>query len=55
MNKITIIYDKAEPKKHSVRYNTSQAEPAVSSIYISRSALGGQIPLLIKVTIEEVE
>jgi hypothetical protein len=55
MEKQTIVFDKPEGKKHSVCYKTSQQEPAVTSIYVMRTALGSPVPRKIKVTIEEVE
>jgi hypothetical protein len=54
MEKQEVIFDKSEGKKHSVCYKTSQENPAISSIYIMRSALGGSVPKKIKCTIEEI-
>jgi hypothetical protein len=53
VNKQTIVLDKVLPKKHSVRYDTSDKEAAISTIYLMRSALGSSIPKVIKVTVEE--
>ena len=54
MEKQVIIFDQTDPKKHSVRYNTSdKSTSAVESIYIKRSHLGLAYPKSIKVTIEE--
>jgi hypothetical protein len=54
MNKQVVIFDKSEKKKHSVCFKTSQNDPAVTSIYVMKSALGSPSPIKIKVTIEEV-
>lgn len=55
MEKIVVVFDQLEPKKHSLRFNSSEQEPAVSSIYVSRKAFVGEVPTKIKITIEEVE
>jgi hypothetical protein len=54
MEKQVIVYDKSDPKKHSVRFNTSEDDAAIDSIYIKRTHLGNPIPKKLKVTIEEV-
>jgi len=54
MEKREIIFDIPEDKKHSVCYKTAQADPAITSIYVQRSALGKPTPKKIKVTIEEI-
>ena len=53
MNKQEVIFDTCEPKKHSVCYKTSQQNPAVTSIYIMKTALGQQFPAKIKMILEE--
>lgn len=56
MTKQEIIFDSSEPKKHSVCFKTSQKDPAISSVYLMRTAFAGQKePKKIKVTVEEVE
>ncbi len=55
MEKQTIIFDEAEPKKHSVRYNTKQEGTAIDSIYVKRSALGASYPAKVVLTLEEHE
>jgi len=55
MDKQIIVFNKQEPKKHSVCFKTDQADAAVTSIYIMRTSLGRPVPKTIKVTIEEVE
>jgi hypothetical protein len=53
MEKQVIIFDDMEPKKHSVRYNTSNKEAAIDSVYIKRTAIGSTVPVKVKITIEE--
>ena len=48
-----IIFDKSEAKKHSICYKTSQESPAVTSIYVMKTALEGAVPKKLKVTIED--
>lgn len=56
MEKQEVIFDSMKPKKHSVCYKTKQTDPAVTSIYIMRSVLGGgELPKKVKITIEEVK
>ena len=57
MKKQEVIFDSYDHKKNSVCYKTSQSNPAVTSIYLMRTALSGSavIPKKLKVTIEEVE
>lgn len=54
MKKQEIVFDKSEPKKHSIRFKTFDQEAACTDIYIRRTALDGAIPKKIRVTIEEV-
>jgi hypothetical protein len=58
--KLETLCEKFEPKKHSIRYYTSDPEdPAdvapFDSIYILRAKLGGRIPKKLLITIEEIE
>lgn len=53
MEKITITFDKAIPKKHSIRYTCTDKEAAVSDIYVKRSALPAVYPEKIKITLEQ--
>ena len=39
MAEIKVVFTEKEDKKHSVRFNCKDANPAVSSIYVSRVAL----------------
>ena len=55
MEKQVIIFDTADPKKHSIRFNTSDLEAATASIYLKKTIIGTPVPKKIKVTIEEVE
>ena len=51
----TVIFDQPKSKKHSVRFDTSEPEPAVSSIYVSRSCFKDEaVPKKLKVTIEDI-
>lgn len=54
MDKQTCVFVKPEEKKHSVRYYGEGAEPAMESIYVRKTALGGKIPKKLQITIEEV-
>ena len=54
MEKIEIVFNKPEDKKHSICYKTDQEDPAVSAVYVMRKHLGKPTPKKIKVTIEEV-
>ena len=50
-----VIFDTPKSKKHSVRFDTSEPEPAVSSIYVSRKCFDGEaVPKKLKVTIEDI-
>lgn len=42
-----------EPKKHSVRYNCTESDPIVDSVYIRRAAWT-KMPRGVKVTIEPI-
>jgi hypothetical protein len=55
MNTQIIIFDKPEGKKHSVRYDTTEDNPAIGTIYVRREYLGTKAPKKLKITIEEVE
>ena len=55
MEKQVIVFDKVIPKKHSVRFDTTDPEAAVSSIYIKRDCLGSSTPKKVCITIEEVD
>ena len=55
MNKQEIIFDTVKPKKHSVRYDTTDESAAIASVYVKRKNLGEATPKKIKVTIEEVK
>jgi hypothetical protein len=55
MEKQTVIFVKPDEKKHSVRYYGEGEEPAMESIYVRKSALGGKIPKKLQITIEEIE
>ena len=48
-----IIFDKSEAKKHSICFKTTQESPAVTSIYVMKTALEGAVPKKLKVTIED--
>jgi hypothetical protein len=50
----TVVFDKMEPKKNSCCYKTSQEDPAITSVYVMKYALGQLYPKKIKVTVEEV-
>jgi hypothetical protein len=57
---LTVLCEKFEPKKHSIRYFASKPEdPAdvapFDSIYIFRAKLEGRIPPKLLITIEEVK
>jgi hypothetical protein len=49
-----VIFDKMEGKKNSCCYKTTQDDPAITSVYVMKYALGQPYPKKIKVTIEEV-
>lgn len=50
-----VVFDIPKSKKHSVRYDTTEVEPAVSSIYVSRACFDNEpTPKKLKVTIEDV-
>ena len=55
MVKQEIVFDIAIPKKHSIRYDTSDPMACVQSLYIKREVLGTLIPQGIKATLEEVK
>ena len=55
MVKQEIIFDIPVPKKHSVRYDTSDPKACVQSIYIKREVLGALVPQVIKMILEEVK
>jgi hypothetical protein len=48
----TIMFDDKEPKNHSIRWNSTDKDAAVSSIYIRKPLFG--TAKKIRVTIEEV-
>lgn len=54
MDKQIMTFSSPEKKKHSVRYYGEGAEPAMESIYVRKTALGGKIPKKLQITIEEV-
>ena len=54
MEKQVIIFDETDPKKHSIRFNTSDPEVATNSIYLKKTVIGLPVPKKIKVTIEEL-
>lgn len=54
METLEVVFDQQVGKKHSVCFKTSQLDPAVSAIYVSRTHLGKPVPRVIRVTIEEV-
>ena len=54
MEKQVIVFDTSIPKKHSVCFKTSQADAAITTVYVMRTGLGKPIPTKIKVTVEEV-
>lgn len=50
---ISVVLEDPQPKKHVVRYDSSEDDPAMSSVYISKKAfeaLGS--PAKVKITIE---
>lgn len=53
--KIEVTFDQREPKKHSVRFNCTDAQSPVASIYIANAGISkiGN-PAKIKITIEAV-
>jgi len=54
MKEQTIIFDVMVPKKHSIRYDTTDKNSAVSSIYIKRTVFGDKtVPKKVKVVITE--
>ena len=53
MKKLIVVFDKSEAKKHSICFKTSQESPAVTSIYVMKTALDGGVPKKLKVTIED--
>jgi hypothetical protein len=53
MKTLEVVFDQQVGKKHSVCFKTSQVDPAVSSIYVSRKHLGKPIPERIRIIIEE--
>ena len=56
MVKQEIIFDIPVPKKHSIRYDTSDPKACVQSIYIKREVFGTPVPpTAIKMTLEEVK
>lgn len=54
MKEQVVVFDKCEPKKHSICYKTTQTDPAVTSIYVMKYALGQPFPQKIKLVIKEV-
>lgn len=54
MEKQVVVFDKMEGKKNSCCYKTTQDDPAITSVYVMKYALGQPYPKKIKVTIEEV-
>ena len=55
MEKQTVIFDKVEPKKNSLCFKTTQEDPAITSVYVMKYALGKPFPQKIKITIEEAD
>jgi hypothetical protein len=54
MDKQIVVFDSKEMKKHSVCYKTKQANAAIKSVYIMKTAFAsGKVPDKIKITIEE--
>ncbi len=53
--KQSVIFDTYEEKKHSVCYNTTQENPAVTSIYVMKTALPKPYPKKITVTLSSEE
>ena len=47
-----ILFNKPEPKKHSICYKTTQDSPAVTSIYVMKTHLPSPPPKVVKVTVE---
>jgi hypothetical protein len=54
MEKKVVILSIKEPKKHSICYKTKDADAAIQSVYLMRSAIGLAEPKAVKITIEEV-
>ena len=46
----TVKFDVKVPKKHSVRYDTTDKNACVTTIYIKREMLGDEIPDRIEAT-----
>ena len=46
------LFDLMSPKKHSIRYDSSDPKSCVSTIYIKRDILGEPVPDMIKATFE---
>ena len=55
MNKATVILANPEEKKHSVLYKAAEGQqnPAVTSAYVMKTALGTPFPAKLKLTLEE--
>ena len=54
MEKQVVIFDIAEPKKHSICFKSKDKDAAVQSVYLMRTAFGGEDPKRIKITVEEI-
>lgn len=51
-DRVVIILDEIDPKKNSVRFNTSDKEAAVTSIYINNSGIPNRSYNRVRLTIE---
>jgi len=54
MDTQVIIFDEPVHKKHSVRFDTSDKDAIISSVYVKRGCFGVVAPTKLKVTIEDV-
>jgi len=57
MEKIIVVFDEVDPKKHSIRYNAHSGlgKPAIASVYINREHLPKDFPRKIRITVEAVD
>ena len=56
MEKIELVMDEAEPKKHSIRYNcTFPGDVPITSVYIKRQFLPNPFPTQVKIIVEWVK
>ena len=53
MEKKEIVFDLAEPKKHSICFKTTEKDAPIQSVYLMRTAFGAEEPKRIKITVEE--